>query len=192
MASNVERRLQSADELRALANPLRLRLYYALTSHGPSTSARLAERLDAPPALVSYHLRRLSDFGLVVESDPQDEDLRKRWWKASEGSLTFSPADFRSDPKGRRAAKALQHLAVERQFRALEQYQDGTTDWGEEWDSASFSSDRLMFLAPDQLRALHQELEEVVARWASSSPDDSAGSPADVLIFMHAFPFTDK
>ena len=150
----------------------------------------VAERLEVPPALVSYHLRKLADFGLVAESEPQDTDRRKRWWKVQEGSLSFSPADFASDAQGRRAAKALQHVTVERHFRALQGFRDEATEWGEEWEAASFSSDRHLRLTPEQTRALHRDLDEVVARYAANTEGDA--SAAEVFVFMHGFPFTDS
>ena len=56
-----ERRIAA---LRALAHPLRLQMLSLLTG-APMSAAELGRELGSSQALASYHLRRLSDAGLV-------------------------------------------------------------------------------------------------------------------------------
>lgn len=54
--------------LGALANPMRLKAFRALVVAGAQglTPGVLQERLDVPPATLSFHLRELSHAGLVT------------------------------------------------------------------------------------------------------------------------------
>nr|BFF15089.1 hypothetical protein GCM10025699_63920 [Microbacterium flavescens] len=59
--------------LRAMAHPLRVRLYYALSAESPSTASRLAARVGESPALVSYHLRQLAAHDFIEHAPPSDD-----------------------------------------------------------------------------------------------------------------------
>ncbi len=52
--------------LKELADPIRLRVVDRLGHSGPATVSELAGALDVPMPLLSNHLRRLRDAGLVV------------------------------------------------------------------------------------------------------------------------------
>lgn len=54
--------------LGALAHPMRLKVFRALVVAGPDglTPGVLQERLDVPPATLSFHLRELSHADLVT------------------------------------------------------------------------------------------------------------------------------
>jgi DNA-binding transcriptional ArsR family regulator len=59
--------------LRAMAHPLRLRMLSLLTG-APMSAAEVARELDITHANASYHLRLLSDAGLLV--DAGEESIR--------------------------------------------------------------------------------------------------------------------
>ena len=63
--SDQERRAGSVEALRALAHPLRLRMWSAMAA-GPVSAAALARALGIEHASASYHLRVLRRAGLVV------------------------------------------------------------------------------------------------------------------------------
>jgi DNA-binding transcriptional ArsR family regulator len=56
--------IDDAAYVRALAHPLRLKIL-AMLEEQPSSPARLAEALDSNARLVDYHVKRLSELGLV-------------------------------------------------------------------------------------------------------------------------------
>lgn len=60
--------LDAVAALGALAHPMRLSAFRALVVAGPAglTPGVLQERLDVPPATLSFHLRELSHAGLVT------------------------------------------------------------------------------------------------------------------------------
>jgi ArsR family transcriptional regulator, arsenate/arsenite/antimonite-responsive transcriptional repressor len=53
--------------LGALAQETRLAIFRLLVEHGPTglTPGRIAERLDLPPATLSFHLKELAHAGLI-------------------------------------------------------------------------------------------------------------------------------
>lgn len=71
----------SVNMLKALAHPLRQRLFRALTARGHARAADLATELDIPANKVSFHLRVLADAQLLDEAPEHARDKRDRVWK---------------------------------------------------------------------------------------------------------------
>ena len=55
-----EDRVLDSGALRALAHPLRVKIYDILSQYGPQTASSLAERLGESSGATSYHLRALA------------------------------------------------------------------------------------------------------------------------------------
>lgn len=86
MASKKMRRVSDLETLKAFGHPLRMKLYRALYISREATASQLAEQVDEAVSLVSYHLRKLADHGLIEEAEQQGRDGRERWWQpASKG-----------------------------------------------------------------------------------------------------------
>ena len=62
-------RVLDAGALRALAHPLRVKIYDILSQYGPQTASSLAERLGESSGSTSYHLRALAKHDLIRECD---------------------------------------------------------------------------------------------------------------------------
>src|SRR5215213_4648029 len=86
----------TAEQLQALAHPLRSRLLGALRFHGPATSTALAARLGTNSGATSYHLRQLAEVGLV-EDDEERSNGRDRWWRAAHDMTQWRSEEF-EDP----------------------------------------------------------------------------------------------
>src|SRR6187455_1754434 len=84
-----------AGALRVLAHPLRSRLLSALRVGGPATATDLAATLGTNSGATSYHLRKLESVGLV--EDTGDGEGKRRLWRASSDSHSWSPSDFEGD-----------------------------------------------------------------------------------------------
>lgn len=178
--------------LRAMAHPLRVRLYYALSAESPSTASRLAAQVGESPALVSYHLRQLAAHDFVEHVLPSDDgdalpaadtgdtgdrastnrsgpgpgrDHRERWWRPTSRGFTYSPASATS-PEARTAARSLQAVALDNQVTRLTDFLDHPDDWSTEWRRAAFSSDTLLRLTAPELDEFSTELHELLTRWA--------------------------
>jgi len=67
-----------AGALRALAHPLRVRIYDILGQYGAQTASSLAEQLGESTGSTSYHLRALAKHDLIREA-PDRGTARERW-----------------------------------------------------------------------------------------------------------------
>ena len=67
--------------LAALAQDTRLRVYRTLIEHAPEglTAGEIAQRLDVPPATLSFHLKELARAGLITAR----QDGRFIWYRAN-------------------------------------------------------------------------------------------------------------
>jgi DNA-binding transcriptional ArsR family regulator len=99
------RRPATAQEAKALAHPLRLRIL-RLCQHQELTNKQLAERLGSDPGTVFYHVRKLVSAGLLqaagVRTGPSgalEKPYRSSgvtWWL--DGPLNDEPPDVRYAP----------------------------------------------------------------------------------------------
>lgn len=176
----------TAQSLRGLAHPLRVRLLGLLREHGPATATRLAELTGQSSGATSYHLRQLAAYGFVEEDQPQGTG-RERWWRASH-SMTVVEAELaRQAPADAEAYLRAVALA----------YADRVERWlGEapllppEWDHASTLSDWALRLTAAEAQELIERVEEVVETFRR----DTAGieHPADaerVVCQIQVMPF---
>ena len=67
--------------LAALAQDTRLRVYRTLIEHAPEglAAGEIAQRLDVPPATLSFHLKELARAGLITAR----QDGRFIWYRAN-------------------------------------------------------------------------------------------------------------
>jgi DNA-binding transcriptional ArsR family regulator len=207
MGSQANRWLDNVRDLRAMAHPLRVRLYYVLSAEEAATASRLAEVVGESPALVSYHLRQLREHGFVEEAPDLVTDRRERWWRPSTSGFSYSLTEAGDEPETRAAASTLQRVALQNQLEALQRFRDEQPAWGAAWSDAAFSSDSLLRLTPGEMEAMSEEIQAVLQRWrhrgreaAADERDvaqavDGRGEVAEpsgrehVMVFMHGFPF---
>ncbi|MCA9727706.1 MAG: helix-turn-helix domain-containing protein [Candidatus Eisenbacteria bacterium] len=84
--------VRTIEGVRALADPIRLRMVHMLT-HGPETGSTLARALDIPANRAHYHLRRLLDAGLVEDVGPErDRITEERYYVAAARHIVIDPA----------------------------------------------------------------------------------------------------
>lgn len=96
------RRPGTAEEARALAHPLRLRIL-RLALDTPRTNRELAELLDVNPGTTLHHVRMLVDHGFLVADEPRRgrRSSREIPYRATGKSwvLDFNPEDIETaDP----------------------------------------------------------------------------------------------
>jgi DNA-binding transcriptional ArsR family regulator len=166
--------LSDPRQMRALAHPLRLRLLGLLRSDGPATATRLATEVGQSAALVSYHLRTLANHGFIAEAPELADDGRERWWRAAHSGMTWSPADFLDSPERAAAAGALMHEIAERYAEASRTWLADAPNWSQDWVEASDMSDWRLDLTADQVRALREELVQVIERYEALPADEGA------------------
>ncbi|TWV33078.1 helix-turn-helix transcriptional regulator [Streptomyces misionensis] len=193
MADDDERRIADVGTLKALAHPLRMKLYRLLFVAEAATASQLAEQVDEVVSLVSYHLRKLAAHGLVEEAEPRSADARERWWQASSQGVSISGEDFRDAPEKAAAHLAASRLFLDQRAEMYRRYLDERAYWGPEWTEAAHDSESLLRLTPGELAALKKDLHELIKRYddegrAREAAGDTEGRE-HVAMHLYGFPF---
>ncbi|TLS40045.1 helix-turn-helix transcriptional regulator [Streptomyces montanus] len=193
MTAKENRPITDIGTLKALANPLRMKLYRALTVARTATASQLAEQVDEAVSLVSYHLRKLADHGLIEAAGTQSADARERWWQPASTGVSIRDKDFRDAPE-----KAAAHLAATRLFHdqraeMYRRYLDERPTWGPEWNSASPDNESLLRLTAAELAELGEELLALAMKYdekgrAAEAAGDTEGRE-NVALHVYGFPF---
>ncbi|MGW2181990.1 helix-turn-helix domain-containing protein [Streptomyces sp. NPDC001732] len=193
MASKESRRVSDLETLKAFGHPLRMKLYRALYISREATASQLAEQVDEAVSLVSYHLRRLADHGLIEEAGQQGRDGRERWWQPASKGLNFHEEDFSDAPEKVATHAAVGRLSFDQHIELYRRYLDSAQSWPLEWRSAASSSEHLVRLTPEELSALGREMHELIDRYeelgrARDEAGDTEGRE-NVAMHLYAFPF---
>ncbi|MFG2112544.1 helix-turn-helix domain-containing protein [Streptomyces sp. NPDC048718] len=191
--SQENRRITDLGTLKAVSHPLRMRLYRALFVARTATASQLAEQVDEAVSLVSYHLRKLADHGLIEEADPQSADGRERWWQPSSYGVSVRDEDVRNSPELVAASDAFGRVVNEQRAALHRRFLDERLSWSEEWRSASVSSEWLPLLTAAELAALGEELDAVVHKYdqkarAAEAAGDTEGREK-VAVHLYGFPY---
>ena len=190
-----DRRIADPETLKGLAHPLRRKLYDQLTHFGPSTVSILADRLDADPGQISYHLRELGKRGFIQEAPELARDRRERWWRVVPGTVSWSDTSP-EQPAWRAVADVVFQQMIADQHERLLSYKASADSWPAEWLDAVMSSNTNLRLRPDELKAMAAEVLDVLRRWSEIGERDPAIRPdeqpddgrTDVYFSFHAFP----
>lgn len=193
MTSPENRRITDLGTLKAISHPLRMRLYRALFVARTATASHLADQVDEAVSLVSYHLRKLAEHGLIEEAETQSTDGRERWWRPSSYGVSIHDEDVRNSPELVAASDALGRTINEQRVDLHRRFLDERLTWSDEWRSASVSSEWLPHLTAAELAALGRELDAVVEKYdrrarAAVEAGDTDGRE-HVAIHLHGFPF---
>ncbi|WOX09008.1 helix-turn-helix domain-containing protein [Streptomyces sp. N50] len=193
MPSKENRRITDVGTLKALAHPLRANLYRILSVARIATASQLADQVDEAVSLVSYHLRKLADHGLIEEAEPQRADGRERWWQLSSPGVSIKDADFRDAPEKAAVHTAAARLFHEQRADLYRRYLDARAAWGPDWNTAAQDSESWLRLTPAELTALGEELLAVVRKYEARGRDaETAGDTEErenVALHMYGFPF---
>ncbi|WP_330457224.1 helix-turn-helix domain-containing protein [Streptomyces sp. NBC_00820] len=193
MTSGGNRPITDVGTLKALAHPLRMRLYRALCVGGEATASHLADQVDEAVSLVSYHLRKLASHGLIEEAEAQSADGRERWWQPSSQGVSIRGEDFRDAPE-----KAAAHLAATRLFHEQRadmhrRYLDERATWGAEWNAAAPDTESLLRLTAAELGELREELIALARKYDEKGRRAEAAGDTEgrenVALHAYGFPF---
>ncbi|MGF0172262.1 ArsR/SmtB family transcription factor [Streptomyces sp. Marseille-Q5077] len=188
-----DRRITDLGTLKALAHPLRMKLLRGLTIAQVATASQLAEQVDEAVALVSYHLRKLAEHGLIEEAEPQSADGRERWWRPASDGVRIRDEDFGDAPEKAAAHTAASRLFAEQRTDMYRRWLDERAHWGPEWNRAAESSESSLRLTADELAELNKELLALLRRYdeqgrAADAAGDHEGRE-NVAVHTYAFPF---
>ncbi|MFF2849406.1 ArsR/SmtB family transcription factor [Streptomyces sp. NPDC058001] len=193
MAENKRNRITDLETLKAFGHPLRMKLYRALFIARTATASQLAEGVDEAVSLVSYHLRKLAEHGLIEEAEGEGTDGRERWWKPASQGLSFRDADFSDAPEKVAVKAAVTRLSFEQQAELYRGYLDQTGVWSTEWSGAATASEYMQRLTAAELAELTAEIDGVIKRSderarAAEAAGDTEGRE-NVAVHVYAFPF---
>ena len=169
MAFEQPRELTDPLTMRALAHPVRLSLLEALTIHGQLTATQAGELVGESPANASFHLRQLAKYGFVEEAEGGSG--RRRPWRAVSIGTQFS--DVHEDTETALAAGALARVIGE---RLLERARVGLEQGRllpDEWRAVLGTSDMTRYVTPEEMRAIGDEVLEVLWRYRDRVADPS-------------------
>ena len=165
----------SAEGMRALAHPVRLRLLTVLRE-APATATQLSESVGASPSVASWHLRLLASYGLVSDA-PELGSGRERYWRAASG---FHYAI--TDEASRAAANVLeQALAAEqpdvvgRWRREVEPRLNST------WRAVAGTADTTVTLTSDELAAVNRAYEDLLAPYVTRTKPPRGSAPVRIV-----------
>src|SRR5690606_15889877 len=121
--------------LRALAHPLRVKIYDILSQYGAQTATMLAEKLGASSGSTSYHLRALARHDLIREIEGKGSG-RERWWERPRGAVSLTNPEAVRTPAGRAATQIVIAEFYRRRHEQLVGYlQTAMTEDPNTWDA---------------------------------------------------------
>lgn len=193
MARDENRRITDLGTLKALAHPLRMKLYRLLFVAEAATASQLAEQVDEAVSLVSYHLRKLDEHGLVEEAEPRSADARERWWQPASQGVTVRDEDFQDAPEKVAAHLAASRLFQEQRSEMYRTYLDERAHWGPQWSEAAYDSESLLRLTAGELAELKKDLHDVLKRYDEQGRAREAAGETEgrehVALHLYGFPF---
>jgi DNA-binding transcriptional ArsR family regulator len=186
--SSGQARTVGVEALKALAHPLRVRIFSELTSYGPATASALAARLGESSGSTSYHLRQLEKHGYVRE-DAERGNGRDRWWERVPGPIELGAATFEGAAGARAAGDLVERELIENENERFGEYWASRAQQDDTWLRATQTGSATLRLTPE-------ELEELGARvWALFDEyrgREDAGGRRRVDLQFRGFPVVDK
>jgi DNA-binding transcriptional ArsR family regulator len=167
--------------IRAIAHGARQQVIDELYSGSVLTATEAAQLCDLSPSAMSYHLRALEKWGIVLRDEPSG-DGRERPWRAGADDLSVGRIDGSSGASMRQAANAVVSTLMVGLNRAVDFFVDKEPGA----KGAQLSHSRL-YLTDEEATALNQELDELVQRYDAgrTSRNRPAGAlPRDQYWFL--------
>lgn len=191
-----EIRTLDSGALRALAHPVRVRLYDILSQQGPQTASSLAAMTGESSGSTSYHLRALAKHDLIREI-PDRGTARERWWERPTGGVSFPGPDAMRTPAGRAATQVVMGEFLDRRHEQLMRFV-GTTlrDELDPWAENALITSATVSLTVEQLgevnARIQRVIDDVVDEYRIDPEADPTASPDRRIVSLRAeaFPIT--
>jgi len=169
-------RVLDTGALRALAHPLRVRIYDILSQYGPQTASSLAERLGESSGSTSYHLRALAKHDLIHEVEDRGT-TRERWWERQPGGVTFASPQGMKTPAARSATQiVMNEFLRNRQQQLIDFIEQGNAHEDETWADGTLISTATARLTPAQSSDLTHRImaliDETVDQYRNQTGED--------------------
>jgi predicted transcriptional regulator len=175
--------LTDPEAMRALADPMRLRLFDLVRRDGPVTATVLGGHTDQDPAPVEDHLRALRSIGLVENRAGDDGEVR--WTAAAEGIYFEVPDDPEGHAAARRLSKVMTVMAADLPAAWARDEEPGLDL---EWARAAGVFNARIELTSDELRGLQEGLERLLTPFTTRPAEASPAGAAPVRILGFFMP----
>ena len=147
--------------LRAIAHPARTYALEELYRGDPLTATELAAGAGVTPSAMSYHLRELEKWGLVVREAAQG-DGRERPWRAAGRDMTIT-----GEAVGSSQRSPLRALTTRELQRLAERLDDlGPMVEGRAHETGGSIMRHELWLTHDETLSLLEEIHALVGRYA--------------------------
>jgi DNA-binding transcriptional ArsR family regulator len=157
--------------IRAIAHEARQEVIDELYSGSVLTATEAAQICGLSPSAMSYHLRALAKWGIVVR-DEASSDGRERPWRAGAQYLQLGHGEGASGTSMRQAANAVISTLLDGMSKSVaEMLESGPSPKGTQ------VSHGRVYLNDEEAAALNQELDELVERYRKGRT--SRNRPAD-------------
>ncbi|WP_194398262.1 ArsR/SmtB family transcription factor [Microbacterium atlanticum] len=181
-------RVLDAGALRALAHPLRVRIYDILSQYGAQTASSLAERLGESSGSTSYHLRALAKHELIVEVDGRGSG-RERWWERPVGGVSFANPEAIKTPSGRAATQIVMNEFFRLRQEQLMAFVDrGLGGEDPSWQEGTMISTATARLTPEQSKELTRKIMALIDDAVDKHRDQDGDDVRPVTIRADVFP----
>ncbi|MFK4836656.1 ArsR/SmtB family transcription factor [Microbacterium sp. ZW T2_14] len=183
-----EDRVLDSGALRALAHPLRVRIYDILSQYGPQTASSLAERLGESSGSTSYHLRALAKQDLIREAADRGTG-RERWWERPVGGVSFANPSAMATPAGRAATQVVMtEFLRNRNDQLLDFINRGIAGEDESWQDGTLISTATARLTPEQSKELALKIMALIDEAVENNRNQTGESVRPVTIRADLFP----
>ena len=164
MTDDTQIRTLDAGALKALAHPLRARIFDILASQGPQTASSLAALVGETSGSTSYHLRALAAHDLIREVEGRGT-ARERWWERPKGRIDMPGPDDTMSPANRAAAQIVTSEFFRLRHETLMTYLNRPqSEVPEEWRDVGLTMTTHLDMTAAQVTELRGELEALVER----------------------------
>ncbi len=174
--------------LKAVANPLRVRMFNLLRSGGPSTATRLGQQLGESSGVTSYHLRQLEAAGLVVD-DVERSDGRERWWRVAFAKLSLDAPAMRASMED---AQAYMYAVAAEEAVRVTRWIDGLSRMPDAWERSGDMSSFGYRLTAEQAAELVVRLRTIAEDLQREQPDEPPAGAERVVLQFQVMPFLDQ
>jgi DNA-binding transcriptional ArsR family regulator len=179
------------ESLKALAHPLRVKIFDVLSTYGSFTASGLAERLGESSGATSYHLRQLEKHGFVREVAGKGVG-RDRWWGRTPGGISLGTEEASRTSAGREASQLVMREWSSNRERTLAEFLDRGLDvLSKDWVEASTVSLTNVFVTAEELGEFTRRFMEMASDFADLHRNQRTPGSRPVQIQFHAFPVID-
>ncbi|CAN7296607.1 helix-turn-helix domain-containing protein [Microbacterium sp. LjRoot45] len=184
-------RMLDASALKALAHPLRVRIYDILSQYGPQTASSLAEMTGESSGATSYHLRALAKHDLIREVDERGT-ARERWWERPRGGISFTNPEAMKTPSGKAATQAVMTEFLTRRHQQLMRYlSEAILDPDGHSDEAAISTATAR-MTIEQTTELISGIQELIDAAVDKYRDQTGEGVRPVSIRTDIFPLPEE